>query len=110
MGFVGLSVPRPALPFMPCVEVGYRLARESWRQGIATEGAKAALGVGFGRLGLEEIVSFTALLNRPSQGAMQRIGLLDSQADFDHPALPEGHPLKRHCLFRMGRDRWLAGR
>jgi RimJ/RimL family protein N-acetyltransferase len=50
IGFVGLSVPRRALPFSPCVEIGWRLARPSWGQGYATEGARAALRVGCERL------------------------------------------------------------
>jgi RimJ/RimL family protein N-acetyltransferase len=110
VGFIGVSVPRRALPFMPCVELGYRLARPYWGQGIATEGAKAALEVGFARLGLEEIVSFTALLNLPSQAVMRRVGMVDSHQDFDHPALPEGSPLRRHCLYRITRARWQSTR
>jgi RimJ/RimL family protein N-acetyltransferase len=110
VGFVGLSVPRRALPFMPCVEVGYRLARAHWGQGIATEGAKAALEAGFVQFGLDEIVSFTALLNLPSQAVMQRIGMVNSQQDFDHPALPEGSPLRRHCLYRISRTLWAGAR
>ncbi len=103
-GFIGLTVPKRALPFMPCVEVGYRLAPEHWGKGIATEGAAAALGVGFERLGLQEIVSFTALLNLPSQAVMRRIGMVNSNEDFDHPAVPEGSPLRRHCLYRIRRE------
>src|SRR5271169_5225399 len=70
VGFIGLSVPKRALPFMPCVEVGYRLAQEYWGQGYATEGAQAALDVGFKKLGLEQIVSFTAIVNLPSRAEM----------------------------------------
>ncbi|MGE5665248.1 MAG: GNAT family N-acetyltransferase, partial [Betaproteobacteria bacterium] len=66
VGVIGLSVPKLALPFMPCVELGYRLARPFWGQGLATEGARAALEAGFARLGLDEIVAFTALANLPS--------------------------------------------
>ena len=109
IGFVGLSVPRRALPFMPCVELGYRLAREHWGKGYATEGAKAALRVGFERLMLPEIVSFTALVNLPSRAVMERVGMSNANEDFDHPnpALPEGSTLKRHCLYRLSRERWL---
>jgi RimJ/RimL family protein N-acetyltransferase len=110
VGFIGLSVPKRALPFMPCVELGYRLARPFWGRGLATEGARAALALGFERLGLEEIVSFTALLNLPSQAVMRRAGLIDTQQDFDHPALPEGSPLRRHCLYKLTRERWAASR
>ena len=109
IGFVGLTVPRRAeLPFMPCVEIGWRLARAFWGQGYATEAARATLGVGFERLGLAEIVSFTSLVNRPSRAVMQRIGMLDSGEDFDHPALPVGSELRRHCLYRSSRERWGA--
>ena len=106
IGFVGLSVPRRQLPFSPCVEVGWRLARRFWGHGYATEGAKASLAVGFGQLGLAEIVSFTALANRRSRAVMERIGMRDTGRDFDHPALPEGSPLRRHCLYAIGREQW----
>jgi len=107
IGFVGLTVPRRALPFMPCVEVGYRLGRDHWGKGYATEGAKAVLRVGFERLAFEEIVSFTSLLNLPSRGVMERIGMINANEDFDHPALPEGSELRRHCLYRLRRGTWL---
>lgn len=106
IGFVGLSVPRRALPFSPCVEVGWRLARRFWGQGYATEAARAALAAGFGTIGLDEIVSFTALGNLPSRAVMERIGLRDTGRDFEHPALPEGHPLRRHCLYALSRAHW----
>lgn len=110
LGFTGLSVPRRALPFMPCVELGYRLARAHWGQGYATEAGRAALAFGFEQLGLDEVVSFTARLNLPSQAVMRRLGLVDAHEDFEHPALPEGHPLRPHVLYRLPRARWMAGR
>jgi len=106
IGFVGLTVPRRALPFSPCVEVGWRLARAHWGQGYATEGARAALRTGFERFGLDEVVSFTALLNLRSRAVMERIGMRDAEQDFDHPAVPEGHRLRPHCLYRISRDEW----
>ena len=106
IGFIGLSVPKRSLPFMPCVEVGYRLAREYWGKGYATEGAKAALDVAFRKLALNEVVSFTALLNLPSRAVMERIGMANANEDFDHPALPEGSALRRHCLYRVSREAW----
>ncbi|MDC6168027.1 GNAT family N-acetyltransferase [Paucibacter sp. XJ19-41] len=105
IGFIGLSVPRRQLPFSPCVEIGWRLARAHWGQGLATEGARAALAAGFEQLGLAEIVSFTALTNLRSRAVMERLGMRsDSAEDFDHPALPEGHALRRHCLYRLTRE------
>lgn len=106
IGFIGLTVPKRVLPFSPCVELGYRLCRDSWGHGYATEGAIAALRFGFERAGLEEIVSFTAKLNLPSQAVMQRAGLHDTGQDFEHPAVPEAHPLRLHCLYRAMRSTW----
>ncbi len=87
IGFVGLSVPRRALPFMPCVEVGWRLARSYWGKGE--------------RLNLDEVVSFTSVINWPSRAVMKRIGMVNTSEDFDHPALPEGSELRRHCLYKI---------
>jgi RimJ/RimL family protein N-acetyltransferase len=96
-GMVGLN-PK-TMPWGECVEVLWRLDAAHWGHGYATEAARLAMAHGFDVLGLGEIVSFTATVNRRSQGVMQR---LDMRADgeFDHPALPEGHWLRRHVLYR----------
>jgi RimJ/RimL family protein N-acetyltransferase len=106
IGFTGLTVPWRNYAFTPCVEIGWRLAQAHWKQGYATEAAQAALQVGFERLGLEEIVSFTALPNMPSRAVMKRLGMANANEDFDHPALAEGHELRRHCLYRLKRADW----
>jgi RimJ/RimL family protein N-acetyltransferase len=106
MGFVGLTVPRRTLPFSPCVEIGWRLMRSVWRHGFATEAGRAVLRVAFEQVGLQEVVSFTTLGNSRSRAVMARLGLHDASQDFDHPAVPEGHPLRRHCLYRIGRAEW----
>lgn len=108
IGFVGLSVPRAQLPFSPCVEIGWRLARRFWGQLYATEAALGALAVGFEKLALDEIVSFTALANLRSQAVMQRIGMRNLRQDFEHPLVPENHPLRLHCLYRITRQEWQA--
>ncbi len=108
IGFIGLSIPRRQLPFSPCVEIGWRLKRTAWGQGYATEGARQCLRVGFERLGLDEIVSFTARTNLPSIAVMQRIGLRNAHADFEHPAVPQGHVLRPHCLYKISRAQWLG--
>ena len=101
IGFIGLNVPGYPLPFSPCVEIGWRLAFDQWGKGYAQEGARAALAFGFERMGLREIVSFTTADNLRSRHVMERIGMIhDGEGDFDHPSLPEGHPLRRHVLYR----------
>ena len=107
LGFTGLSRPSFEAHFTPAVEVGWRLARDAWGQGYATEAARAALAIGFETAGLDEIVSFTVPANERSRRVMERIGMTrDPADDFDHPRLPEGHRLRRHVLYRLSRERW----
>jgi RimJ/RimL family protein N-acetyltransferase len=104
VGFVGLSIPAFAAHFTPCVEIGWRLAREHWGRGYAPEAARAALAFGFDRAGLDQIVSFTVPANARSRRVMEKIGMRrDPGDDFDHPGLPEGHALRRHVLYRIAR-------
>jgi ribosomal-protein-alanine N-acetyltransferase len=104
IGFIGLSIPAFDAHFMPAVEIGWRLAFEHWGKGLATEGARAALAFGFNDLGLDQVVSFTVPANLRSRRVMERIGMTHDPADdFDHPNLPEGHPLRRHVLYRIRR-------
>ncbi len=102
IGFVGLSVPSFEAPFMPCVEIGWRIAFTHWGKGFASEGARASLDAAFGELGLAEVVSFTTITNERSKRVMERLGMRhDARDDFDHPLLPEGHALRRHVLYRI---------
>jgi RimJ/RimL family protein N-acetyltransferase len=103
VGFTGLSVPDFDASFMPAVEIGWRLAFDAWGRGLAAEAARAALADGFERVGLAEVVSFTAITNVRSEALMRRLGMTrDPAEDFDHPRLPEGHRLRRHVLYRVG--------
>ncbi len=104
-GFVGLAIPSFDAAFTPCVEVGWRLDADFWNRGYATEGARAALEFGFVSLQLKEILSYTTTANRRSRRVMEKIGMTHSPSDdFDHPLLPEGHPLRRHVFYRIKKD------
>jgi ribosomal-protein-alanine N-acetyltransferase len=104
-GFVGLMVPTFEAHFTPCVEIGWRLAREVWGHGYATEAAQAALDYAFDVVKADEVVAMTVPSNRPSRAVMERLGMTHDPADdFDHPSLPEGHALRRHVLYRKRRS------
>lgn len=106
-GFIGVSIPRFEAPFTPCIEIGWRLDRAHWNQGYATEGARAALAFAFRWLQAEEVVSSTVPANLRSRRVMEKIGMTHAASDdFDHPLLSEGHPLRRHVLYRLPRGRW----
>lgn len=101
-GFIGLSIPAFEAHFTPCVEIGWRLKKEYWGQGYATEGAKVSLEFGFKQLHLKEIVSLTAIQNLRSRRVMEKIGMIHQpQDDFQHPLLPKSHPLSDHVLYRI---------
>ncbi|OAT35013.1 GNAT family N-acetyltransferase [Proteus myxofaciens] len=100
IGFVGLNRPNDTLPFSPCVEIGWRIAKKFWRQGYAYEAACEVLIFAFEHLHLDEVVAFTAVLNTPSQGVMQKLGMQQSEY-FIHPALDKNHPLAKHVLYRL---------
>lgn len=105
IGFIGLAVPSFQAQFTPCVEVGWRLSADHWGQGLATEGAREMIRYAFEVLGLDEVVSFTVPANLGSRRVMEKLGMTHDPADdFDHPKLPEGHPLRRHVLYRLRRS------
>jgi len=102
VGFIGLSVPGFAAHFTPCTEIGWRLAHDAWGLGYATEGARAVVRFAFDTLGREEIVAMTAPANQRSRRVMEKLGMRrDPADDFDHPRIPEGHPLRRTVLYRL---------
>jgi RimJ/RimL family protein N-acetyltransferase len=104
IGFLGLYVPLFQAHFTPCVEIGWRLSAAHWGQGLATEGARAVVRHAFDSLNLGSLVSFTVPANIRSIRVMEKIGMhRDPAEDFDHPRLPEGHPLRRHVLYRSQR-------
>lgn len=107
IGIVGLARVTYEGRFTPAVEIGWRIDSAYWGQGFATEAATLAIDDGFRRLGLQEIVALTVPGNRRSRRVMERLGMKRSEKDdFDHPLVPNGHPLKRHVLYRLTRRDW----
>ena len=101
IGFVGLHIPDASLPASPCVEIGWRLDKSSWGKGYATEAANAALTYAFETLHLDEVVSFTSVSNNKSRAVMERLNMTNTQENFEHPILPEGHKLREHVLYKI---------
>lgn len=108
IGFVGLNQTHADMSFAPCVEIAWRLRKEFWGQGYATEAARASLDFAFSELALEEVVAFTAVINKRSQLLMKRIRMTDTQNNFYHPALESNHLLAEHVLYKITRQQWQA--
>jgi RimJ/RimL family protein N-acetyltransferase len=75
IGFIGLATPWFLPEVLPAVEIGWRLARASWGQGLATEGARVAMAYAFEELKLDRLVSITRVENRNSWNVMQKLGM-----------------------------------
>jgi len=112
IGFIGAA----KLPWAPDTvpEIGWRLARDAWGQGLATEGAREAMRFAFDTLLVPELVSYTTVTNERSRRVMAKLGLerINPAAPYDflHPRIPEGHPLRPHVTYRRTREDWLAAR
>lgn len=105
VGFVGAFRIMRAMPFPggerigATIELGWRLARDAWSQGLATRAARLTLADLAGRCGIRAVVAYAASGNRRSQAVMERLGMVRA-GTFAHPAVPEG-PLRSHVLYRL---------
>lgn len=102
IGFIGFHKATFEADFTPCVEIGWRLKADAWGNGYATEGAEACLRHGFGALGLEDVFSFTAEINKPSIRVMEKAGMRFS-GTFEHPKVEQGSPLLKHVLYKKSK-------
>ena len=110
IGMAGLQVPAEPHPYLPCTEIGWRLAKEYWGQGYASEAAYRVLDFAFIDLGLEEVVATTAVGNIRSSAVMRRIGMSGPEATFVHPGVPDGSSLRQHVLYRISKASHAAQR
>ncbi len=106
IGMVGLNNANADMPFSPAVEIAWRLDNDYWGLGYATEAARASLNFAFVELGIEEVVSFTAVINKRSQLVMERLSMTNTQEDFFHPMLESNHRLAEHVLYKITRQQW----
>jgi len=90
-------------------ELGYRLLRRYWRQGLASEGSRELIRYGFDDLGLSRIFAETMAVNVGSRATMVSVGLRHVRTfhlEWDEP-LP-GAELGE-VEYALTRDQWLAG-
>ena len=106
IGLVGLHRPTYDLPFGPCVEIGWRLARAYWGKGYATEAARVCLEFAFDQLNLSEVYAFTSVPNMKSRAVMERLDMVNMLANFDHPMMPHDSPLREHVVYRIDKQQW----
>ncbi len=104
IGDAGIRPVPDNLPFFRkgSFEIGWQLDPRYFGMGFATEAARGWLDHGFRELRLAEVVAYTAAINTQSENVMKRIGMTrDPARDFDHPKLPQGHPLRPHIVYSI---------
>jgi RimJ/RimL family protein N-acetyltransferase len=103
IGFCGIKPGPAGTPIEGLPEIGWRLARSAWGSGLAREAAAACLTRAWQR-GVDRVHAITVPANERSWGLMIRLGMTRVEGgDFDHPALAEGDPLRRHLHYSIGR-------
>ena len=102
--FLGFCGPMPARAPLNEVELGWRLRRDAWGAGYASEGARASLAWCWANLDTPTVMAITVPANHRSRAVMERIGMAHIEGgDFDHPGVPDGDPLRRHVIYRSFR-------
>jgi RimJ/RimL family protein N-acetyltransferase len=98
LGMIGLGTKSFKARFTPCVDIGWRIRKEYWNQGYASEGAARCLEFAK-ELGIRKVYSLASSKNLSSIRVMQKIGM-SYEYDFEHPDLLE-HPRLQPCSLYM---------
>lgn len=104
--FIGVMM-LPPITDEPAAELGYRLARQHWRQGYATEASRELLRHGFETAGLHRISAQTMTVNAGSRAVMAKVGLRYLRTFFpDLPPIPGS--VQGEVEYAISRDEWFA--
>lgn len=100
IGFTGMLNQTYKSNFTPCVDIGWRLKRNAWGKGYATEAAKSCLKYATEELNLNEIYSIASTPNIKSIAIMKKIGMTYNST-FQHPALKDYNYLKECMVYYL---------
>lgn len=80
IGFTGLATPTFLPEVLPATDIGWRIRRELWNLGLATEAARAVLDWAHGPLRLPEVLAISNAKNTASIRVMEKAGMVFSRA------------------------------
>jgi RimJ/RimL family protein N-acetyltransferase len=103
IGFIGLSEQRYEASFTPCVDIGWRLGKQHWGQGLATEGARRCLTFASRDLNLKKVYSIASVINTKSISVMKKIEMKYVET-FDHILLHDFEKIKSCVLYEYDMD------
>jgi RimJ/RimL family protein N-acetyltransferase len=83
------------------IEVGFRLAKQYWGQGFATEAARAVLRHGFEVLGLDRVIGLAQPANIASQRVLEKSGLKHEKDAYYYEQLVRYYAIGRTNIGRI---------
>jgi RimJ/RimL family protein N-acetyltransferase len=100
IGFIGLSKQTFESDFTPCIDIGWRLKRNEWTKGYATEGAERCLNFAFEHLQIKKLNAMAPIANVRSELVMKKIGMKKVKT-FEHPKLVGNERLQQCVLYEI---------
>lgn len=98
-------------PIVDKLEIGWRMARDCWGFGYASEAARATIDWCFADRPDDAVWAITHIENWRSRAVMERLGMRYCDGlDFDHPRLAKDDPLLRHVTYALSREEHVARR
>lgn len=99
IGTIGLGWKTFESDFTPCVDIGWRIGKKFWNQGLATQGALACLNFAQQKH-MSEVVSMASTGNTASIQVMKKIGM-NFCKEFEHSELKNFPDIQRCSLYRI---------
>lgn len=99
IGTIGLGWKTFEADFTPCVDIGWRIGKKFWNQGLASEGALACLSFAQQNQ-IKEVLSMAFVGNTASIQVMKKIGM-SFWKEFDHSELKNFPDIQRCSLYRI---------
>ncbi|GHC19870.1 GNAT family acetyltransferase [Gemmobacter nanjingensis] len=91
-------------------ELGYRLRRDHWGRGLASEGAMALIDWGFGHAGHDRIIACTLAVNHGSRRVMEKTGMTHERTEYPAAPVPVAGSEQGEVWYGLSRDRWASQR
>lgn len=89
-------------------ELGYRLRRDAWGRGLATEGSRALLDHAFVTLALPRVWAQTMAVNAGSRRVMERLGMAHVRTEVQEWDDPLPGWEQGEVVYEIAADDWLA--
>lgn len=100
IGMIGIAQQVYKTEFTPAIDIGWRLRKDAWGRGYATEGAKRCLKYAFNELGIKSIISVCVINNVKSERVMKKIGMI-KKGEFNHPDLKDDPDYEKHVCYEI---------